>query len=117
VNPNYKQINAAQETADSNSIYHYFQQMLKLRKSTKAFAYGTYEDLDPQNEKIFAYTRTLGKEHYLVVLNFSHDAVSYTIPKNVRAGKILLSNSASTEQNTNKLALKGWEARVYELGS
>jgi oligo-1,6-glucosidase len=117
VNPNYKQINAAQETADPASIYHYFQQMLALRKSTKAFAYGTYEDLDPQNEKIFAYTRTLGKERYLIVLNFSRDAVSYSVPKNIRAGKIVLSNLDSTEQNTNKLSLKGWEARVYKMGS
>jgi hypothetical protein len=38
------------------SIYNYFRQMLAFRNRTKAFAYGSYEDLDPQNPNIFAYT-------------------------------------------------------------
>ena len=116
VNPNYKEINAKQESADPESVYHYFQRMLAFRKTSKAFAYGTYKDLDPENAKIFAYTRTLGTEQYLVVLNFSRDTVAYSLPSGLEAGKIVMSNLGQAEENSKTLTLKGWEARVYKVG-
>ncbi len=115
VNPNYKQINAARALRDKDSVYHYFQRLLAFRKATKAFSYGSYKDLDPQNEKIFAYTRALRGEKYLVVLNFSRDAIKYALPAGVKAGKLMLSNQAAAEENANSLAMKGWEARVYRV--
>ena len=45
--------------------------MIALRAKSPALIYGDYKDLDPTNPNIFAYTRTLGDEKYLVVLNFS----------------------------------------------
>jgi len=114
VNPNYKDINARQELADPNSIYNYFSKMAKLREKTPALVYGDYEDLDPQNMKIFLYTRTLGTDKYLVVLNFSEDNISYTLPGGLKAGQLQISNLGTKEQNTAALKLKGWEARVYK---
>jgi oligo-1,6-glucosidase len=113
VNPNYKVINAKQETGDPNSIYNYFRQMLVLRKKTKAFAYGDYKDLDPENPKVFAYSRTLGLEKYLVVLNFSREAISYSLPEGLKAGKLSISNLGKAEENASTLTLQSWEARVY----
>ncbi|MGA2600298.1 MAG: alpha-glucosidase [Bryobacteraceae bacterium] len=113
VNPNYKDINAARELADPSSIYNYFCKMVEFRKKTPALVYGVYEDLDPGNAHIFAYTRTLGTEKYLVVLNFSKADVSYTLPGGITAGELQISNLASRESKTQVLQLKAWEARVY----
>ena len=115
VNPNYKAINAAQEEKDPESIYNYFSRMLAFRGKTKAFAYGTYEDLDPKNERVFVYTRTLGNEKYLVVLNFSDEATSYPLPEGMKAGKLEISNLGKTEEGVNALKLKAWEARIYKM--
>jgi len=115
VNPNYKDINAKQELADPNSIYHYFRQMADLRRKTPAFVYGDYKDVDPSNPKIFAYTRTLGKEKYLVVLNFSVGAVSYSLPSGMKAGDLVISNLGKPDDRGDVLHLKAWEARVYKL--
>ena len=115
VNPNYKHINAKQELSDPNSIYNYFKQMTDLRRKTPALVYGDYQDLDPQNPKIFAYTRTMGKDKYLVVLNFSEDAVSYSLPGGLKAGQLQISNLGKAEEHTGVLHLKGWEARVYKI--
>ena len=115
VNPNYKDINAKQELGDPNSIYNYFKQMADLRRKTPALVYGGYQDLDPQNPKIFAYTRTMGKNKYLVVLNFSEDAVSYSLPGGLKAGQLQISNLGKAEEHTGVLHLKGWEARVYKI--
>ena len=114
VNPNYKEINASQELSDPNSIYNYFSRMAKFREKTPALIYGDYQDLDPQNAKIFAYTRTLGQDKYLVVLNFSEDNISYTLPGGLKAGQLQISNLGSKEEKTPVLKLKGWEARVYK---
>ncbi len=115
VNPNYKEINAKDEVGNPESIYHYFQKMIALRKQAPALVYGDYKDLDPQNPKIFAYTRTLGSEKYLIVLNFSSDAVSYSLPLGMKAGHLQISNLGTAEENAKTLHLKGWEARIYRM--
>jgi glycosidase len=79
INPNYKEINATQVLADENSIYHYYKAMLALRKKVPAFVYGDYKDIDPQHPSVFAYTRTLGTETFLILLNFSRSKILYTL--------------------------------------
>ncbi len=113
VNPNYKEINAQQQMSDPNSVYNYFSKMARFREKTPALIYGDYRDLDPQNTKVFAYTRTLGKDKYLVILNFSGDNIAYRVPGGLAAGQLQISNLGSAEQKTVMLKLKGWEARVY----
>ena len=100
---------------DRDSIYNYFRKVIDLRKKAPALIYGDYKDLDPQNPVIFAYTRTLGTDRYLVVLNFSRDAVAYTLTGGLNAGQLVISNVESNEENVSLLNLKGWEARVYSL--
>ena len=114
VNPNYREINAQQELADPNSVYHYTQHMIALRQGNPALVYGEYKDLDPQNSSIFVYTRVLEAKHYLVVLNFSHDPVTYPIPGGLKPTGLLIGNQPGSEVNTTTLHLKPWEARIYQ---
>ena len=117
-NPNYAQINAKAELADPDSIYHYYQRMIALRHSTPALIYGDYLDLDPQNPQIFAYTRTLGREKYLVVLNFASTPTTYQLPSGIIPGKLILSNHANHNSDTTPDIpthhLQPWEARIYK---
>ena len=114
VNPNSSMVNAAQEVGDANSVYNYTAKMIALRARTMALVYGEYKDLDPKDEHVFAYERTLGAEKYLVVLNFSGTALEYKLPGGVKAGALLLDNYAGSEAGTGTVHLKGWEARVYK---
>ena len=115
VNPNYKQINAAQEESDPASVLNYMRALIALRAHTRAFVYGDYEDLDPQHPHIFAYTRTLGSEKYLIVENFSSSPVAYTLPNGLKAAKLLLSDiPGSHEANVSTLNLAPWESRIYK---
>jgi oligo-1,6-glucosidase len=115
VNSNYPEVNARQAGEDPNSIYHYYRRLIDLRRKTPALVYGDYKDVDPAHPKIFAYTRTLGKDTYLVVLNFSSDAISYSLPAGLKAGRLETSNLGGSEENTNTLHLKAWDGRVYKL--
>ncbi len=114
MNPNYKKINAKQQLIDPNSVYNYFRHLIKLRKNAPALIYGNYHDLDPENAKIYAYTRTLQNEKYFIVLNFSRDMLSYVLPKGMKARQLLISNLGKVEENVSVLNLKGWEARIYK---
>ena len=113
VNPNSKEINAAAETKDPASVYSYFSRMVKLREKTPALVYGDYKDLDPANMHVFAYTRSLGAEKYLVVLNFSGAEFDYTLPGGMKAGSLVMSSLGATAENGSTVRLKGWEARIY----
>ena len=113
-NPNYKEINAAEEVSDPDSVYNYTRKAIALRHAHEAFVYGDYKDLAPDDKAIFAYTRTLGAERFLVVLNFSETPNTFTLPADLKVGPLLLSNLAA-EQHGEALHLAGWEARVYKL--
>ena len=115
VNPNYKRINAAEEETDPDSVLNYTRNLIKLRAHGLAFVYGDFEDLDPQHPHVFAYTRTLGREKYLVVENFSSSPVTYALPHGLKAGTLLLSDIPSSHQaNASTLHLASWESRIYK---
>ena len=114
VNPNYTTINAAEELADAGSIYHYIQKMIALRHATPALVYGSYKDLDPTNSNIFIYSRTLGNDRYLIVLNFSKESRAYTLPGGLKPTALVTSNLATSEVGSATINLRGWEARVYK---
>jgi len=117
VNPNYVDVNAARENADPHSVYSYYRRMIALRKSAPALIYGDFRDLDPANANVFAYTRTLDKESYLVVLNFTGNAVQYSLPAGVTAQRLVMGNLDSDqdihEQKSGTLSLAPWEAQIY----
>jgi oligo-1,6-glucosidase len=115
VNPNYKQINAAEEESDPASVLNFVRALIKLRAQTLAFVYGDFEDLDPQHPNVFAYTRTLDKERYLVVENFSSSPIQYTLPRRLKAATMLLSDLPNShEANTSTLSLGAWESRIFK---
>ena len=114
-NPNYKEINAAAQISDPDSVYSCTKRAIALRHAHPAFVYGDYKDIDPANPTIFAYTRKLGAESFLVVLNFSEAENVYKIPGSLEVGVLVLGNLPTSEHDTNTLHLSGWEARVYKL--
>ena len=90
--------------------------MIGLRKNNPAFVYGVYTDLDPTNPFLFAYTRTLGADQFLIALNFSTNTLPYVLPNGIKTGRLLLSNLAGKkEEDASTISLEPWEARVYRL--
>ena len=43
VNPNYREINARDQLARKDSVFHYYQQLIRLRKTHEIVVYGEYE--------------------------------------------------------------------------
>ncbi|KAK0719936.1 glycoside hydrolase superfamily [Lasiosphaeris hirsuta] len=90
VNDDFETFNAAvQTTAGSPSIYHFWQEILALRKKhPEVFVYGGYELVDEHNADVFSYVRTAESgERWLTVLNFTGKNAKWAVPEEV-AGKL-----------------------------
>ena len=92
VNPNYTAVNAADQTARADSVYHYYQKLIRLRKESDLIVHGRFELLCPESEEIFAYVRTLGEEKLLVACNFTDHPVPFTVPEEFKAARRLIGN-------------------------
>jgi oligo-1,6-glucosidase len=118
VNPIYKEINVKNDLENPNSIFYYYQQLIKLRKEHDIIVYGTYDLLLKDDEQIYAYTRTLRDEQLLVICNFTVESVHFKLPEHISVGEsqLLISNydSVGNGVNTN-MTLKPYEVRVYLL--
>ncbi len=115
VNPNYTEINAKSQMEDPDSVFCYYQQLIRLRKQEPVIVYGTYELLEPDHESLYVYTRTLEEDKILVVCSFSEREVVYMLPEEFRRGKVLLGNvrtGISAEEMS--LCLKPYEALVIK---
>lgn len=91
LNPNYNKINVADQLKREDSVFHYYQKLIKLRKEYEIIVYGKYELLLPDDEHIFAYVRTLGNQKLLVVCNFSKTEQKFNFSGYENA-KVLISN-------------------------
>lgn len=113
VNPNYREINAAKEMADPDSVFHYYQKLISLRKQEKVMVYGTYRLLEAEHEKLYVYSRTLGEEKLLVICNFTEEEVAYELPEEFLTGRILIGNG-KREAVEEKMCLSAYEALVIK---
>ena len=111
MNPNFKTINVQQALGDPNSVFYYYQKLIKLRHTLPVITDGTYA-LIPGNsddEEIYAFTRTNADTTLVVILNYTNKNLTrhYDLPSHA---KILISNYAD-DQGDN---IRPYEAKVYQ---
>ena len=111
VNPNYKEINAAQQLEDPNSIFYYYQKLIRLRKEKDIIVYGGFEPLYRDDEQIFAYIRRQEQEKLLTVCNFSDKNTEMEIPEEFKGAECLITNLDRTVFE-GRIVLKPYEAFV-----
>ena len=113
VNPNYKEINAKDQLERADSVFHYYQKLIRLRKEQEVIVYGTYDLLLPDSKEIYVYTRTLGEEKLLVVCNFYEPEVSFELPEEFIGGTCLISNYPEVSLKA-EMTLRPYEAFVIK---
>lgn len=118
INPNYKIINAKEQTSREDSVFHYYKNLIQLRKQLPVIVYGIYELLLPDSEDLYVYTRTLDAQKLLVICNFTDKELSYSIPDEfaVPDRKVLISNYETDALPQKELTLKPYQSTVLSLG-
>lgn len=111
INSNYKEINAVQQLGDPDSVFHYYQKLIRLRKEKDIIVYGDFEALYRDDDKIFAYTRKLDQKKLLTVCNFSDQNAEMDIPEEFAGAQCLITNLGRTVFDRNSV-LRPYEAFV-----
>ena len=111
VNPNYTEINVAQQESDPDSILNFYRKAIALRKSLPVVRHGIYREHFRANPNVYCYSRQCKGQKLLVICSFSDKAVKLPIPKdfNLSDGQLILCNYAQTQPNL----LQPYETRVY----
>ena len=111
VNPNYKEINAKEQLARPDSVFHFYQKLIRLRKEREIIPYGEYELLLPEDPDLYVYTRALGEHKLLVICNFRKEEKAFTLPEGFDPGmgEILIGNYPDRELGET-MTLKAYEA-------
>lgn len=111
VNPNYPQINVENALADENSVFYCYRKLIHLRRENPIMVYGDYELLLPDDENIYAYTRTYQDKTWLVICNFYKNSVEFSLNG---TGKVLISNYENSCTDLKNGRLRPYEAVIYE---
>lgn len=108
LNPNYKQINAKEAIDDKQSVFYHYQKLIQLRHQSDLIKFGSYEELDPSDDQVFAYRRRYQGKTLLVLSNFTAQAVSRDYSQ-ATASDLLISNYDDDKGTT----LRPYESKVY----
>lgn len=112
VNSNYTEINAEQQLQDKDSVFRYYQKLIRLRKEQEIFVKGDFTLLLPEDESIFAYVREYQGQKLLVAANFTDQEVSFEISEQWKEAKTLIHNY---KEETSGRKLRPYEAFIKLL--
>ena len=107
VNPNYREINARAAVSDPDSVFHYYQELIRLRHTLPVIVYGKFEGLLEDSETIYAYRRLLDGQVLTVACNFTDQEQACDLCEDPAATE-LISNYKTHKAGT----LQPYEARV-----
>ena len=108
VNPNYTEINAEQEVSDPDSVFCFYQKLIRLRHETPVIVYGIFRPLMEDSGSVYAYERVLDGRTLTTACNFTAETVPCPLLDD-NAGTELISNYDSHLTGS----LQPYEARVF----
>lgn len=119
MHPDYENgVNAEDEVADPNSVFHYWASVLTARKKFKeVLVYGEFKLLDRENPDIFAFERRSGNEKVVVACNFTQEEQRWFIENFERAAGVVLSTHGRANDyfQGNEIVLQPFEAWAISL--
>ena len=114
VNGNHKRVNAADQLKDEDSIFHYYQKLIALRKELDVIAYGDIEPLAEHDPSVFAYRRTYeGHERGMIANYYGKEYTWKSAPEGEGCRKVLGNYQGGEMPEGGARALKPYEAAVW----
>lgn len=111
---NYPDINAETVIADPKSTFHYYKQLITLRKKYDIITNGDFQILQQDHQQVFAYTRSWKGKKLVVISNFFAEPTNFSVSLQGEP-KILLSNYRDSADKFGNIRLRPYESIVYYL--
>lgn len=116
VNPNYTEINLADEKDDADSVFNYYRSLICLRKSEEYAETLVHGDLTPYLEdmhNVMAYYRNTKDQTLLIMANYRNEPQKLPLPGSVK--KVVLTNTSDPSFTETEITLDGYQAVVLEM--
>ncbi|WP_028546945.1 glycoside hydrolase family 13 protein [Paenibacillus taiwanensis] len=120
VNPNYTDINAELALQDTNSIFYYYKELIRLRKQHPIMVYGAYKLYLENDDHVYAYSRSWQGKEWAIVLNFARHEVPFSCPDHWQGRSFTRMTGNYADLQVSKMqdcSLRPFEALVLELDS
>lgn len=115
-NANYKSINAKEQIGRETSVYHFYRQLIALRKDPEYQETVVYGELEPwkrEQHNLMAYYRRSEKQALLVIGNFQAEPQDVVLPGG--AYKVVLNNLTELSEEGKTLHLAGYQFLVLDI--
>ncbi|SEO15707.1 trehalose-6-phosphate hydrolase [Amphibacillus marinus] len=116
---NYPTVNAEQALNNVDSIFYYYQALIKLRKQYDIVTTGSYRLILPEDRAIFAYVRKDQDEQLIVLNNFYNQPANYDLSheglREWSNEEVLIGNYNGQTGHALKGELRPYEAIVYRV--
>jgi len=106
VHSDFKACNVEIEEKNPDSVLNFYRKLSKLRNSSEILLNGEYEELYPENEEIYMFSRSLGGKKLIIAVNFT----THDVKNPIIGGKKVIGNYAD-----EKNYLRATEAAIYEF--
>lgn len=116
-NPNYSHINAEDNLKDPDSVFYYYQKLIRLRHEIPIITEGDYQLLDPDNPSTYTYLRETSTQYLFVTGNFTADKQEIKVPSKLhfKNSRLLINNYQFDQQLGKQVELPPYGAAVYIL--
>ncbi|USP15244.1 alpha,alpha-phosphotrehalase [Vibrio gazogenes] len=116
---NYTEINVAAALRDPESIFYFYQQLIRLRKELDVITFGDYRDLYPDDKAIWGYIRQSERQSLICLSNFSERLQYCELPPDMisRPARYLLGNytGLNMQHVETYQRLRPYETRIILL--
>ena len=97
VHDDYAAVNAEVEAQDPDSVLSWYRKLVQFRREHEELTSGSYEELMPESEEVFAFARALENSRLVTVVNFSLNEVK--LPEELIKDASLLLSSEEGESD------------------
>lgn len=111
-NPIYTTVNVENALKDQSSVFHTYKKLIAMKKADDVLIHGLFERIKSNTEQLFAYTRSMGSQRRLILLNFSSSEVAFDEISTNDYELIFSSQKRDTDT-----VLKPYEGRIYTISA
>lgn len=116
VNPNYTEINAADQIDRPDSLFNWYKRLISLRKSPEykdVIVYGEVIPYREEQKNLMAYYRKDSQKTLLVTANYQSEPQDMELPCEYK--KVLMNNLDTLNITGNTLHMPGFQVIIFEL--
>lgn len=111
-NPDYTIVNVEEERINQDSVFHYYQKLIQLRKQVKVLIDGKFELLYEEDPDIFVYTRENKEDKLLIICNFTGKRIDNPLYQLYEKGEVLIANY---KEKADDKTLRPYEAVMLRI--